>query len=108
MSTFSWGGSYSTEEQIVGTWIDGKPIYQVAVTGTVNTNVSIPISNLDIIPKIDVVIKLTNGNFASVPDPYTYQIYYDIAESALKVGSGNQYYSGQPFYAVIQYTKTTD
>ena len=23
-----WGGKYSTDEQVVGTWIDGKPVYQ--------------------------------------------------------------------------------
>lgn len=29
MATMSWGGpNYSTNEQVVGTWIDGKPIYQ--------------------------------------------------------------------------------
>ena len=31
---YNWGGgtNYSTDEQIVGTWIDGKPIYQKTIT----------------------------------------------------------------------------
>ena len=31
---------YSTEEQIVGKWIDGKPLYQKTFTGTTSTTTS--------------------------------------------------------------------
>ena len=34
------GGSsshnYSTTEQVIGTWIDGKPLYEITISGTVN------------------------------------------------------------------------
>lgn len=30
--------NYSLEEKVVGTWIDGKPLYQKTFTGKVNTN----------------------------------------------------------------------
>lgn len=29
---------YSTEEQVIGTWIDGKPLYEKTITGTVTIN----------------------------------------------------------------------
>lgn len=31
------GSNYSTEEQVVGTWFDGKPIYQITITNEVST-----------------------------------------------------------------------
>lgn len=41
-----WGGSYSTEEQVVGTWIDGKPIYQKTINcGTLPNNNVISINH---------------------------------------------------------------
>lgn len=36
---------YSTEEQVIGTWIDGKPIYRKIFTGTSNTQTNATIHN---------------------------------------------------------------
>ena len=33
--------TYSTSEQIVGTWIDGKPIYQKTISGTLASSVNV-------------------------------------------------------------------
>lgn len=43
------GEVYSTEERVVGTWIDGKPIYQKAIVLESNTShgETIPIANID-------------------------------------------------------------
>ena len=30
------GDNYSTEERVVGTWIDGKPLYQKTITTQIN------------------------------------------------------------------------
>lgn len=38
----STGEVYSTEEQRIGTWIDGKPLYQKTFTGTVSSNGAFP------------------------------------------------------------------
>ena len=37
--------NYSTEEQVIGTWIDGKPIYRKVFTGTSNTQTNATIHN---------------------------------------------------------------
>lgn len=48
----TWWGSknrYSTDEQIVGEWIDGKPIYQKTITGlNVNTTANTWVDIVDV------------------------------------------------------------
>lgn len=36
----SFGHTYSTTEQVVGTWIDGKPIYEISIPFTISGTVS--------------------------------------------------------------------
>ena len=40
VNTFYGGSSYSMDEQVVGTWIDGKPIYRRIVKST--SSITIP------------------------------------------------------------------
>lgn len=35
-----YGLNFSTTERIVGTWVDGRPVYEKTVTGTITPNVS--------------------------------------------------------------------
>ena len=46
---------YSTEEQVVGTWIDGKPIYEKVIKQTVVINSQNTSFNIDI-PKFDFIM----------------------------------------------------
>ena len=46
---------YSTEEKIVGTWIDGKPIYEKVIKQTVVINSQNASFNIDI-PKFDFIM----------------------------------------------------
>lgn len=110
-------GEYSTNEKIIGTWIDGKPIYRKTFTFTtpsgnqdytINTNIS----------NIGTVISCTGGIIASngslIPIPTAIDFSGTIYATSLRVYQGNIYYKGNSSYgnsqayAVIEYTKTTD
>lgn len=112
---------YSTSEQIVGEWIDGKPIYQKTISNTIScdtnlvvTEKSIDISSLNIDKMID--IKATNS-VASMPlvmwngasnMTYVIRVYYNISTGDLVISANRKANDGQDIYITIQYTKTTD
>lgn len=106
------GNDYSTEEQIIGTWIDGKPLYQKTFTGTAtgksgdlwnnitidwdaNTNITRYIEGTFFVPG-------TNGGSGEIESPF-------IKTNTLGV---NQRWTGgsitYTYYVTVQYTKTTD
>ncbi len=107
---------YSTEEQIIGKWIDGKPIYRKVFTGTTNG------SNNTIIAKTTLNIdKLINSNGIM----YNSGVQINIGKSE-SIGNtngntrvwinnenvvftvGSDLTIGFSYIAVLEYTKTTD
>lgn len=118
---------YSTNEQIVGTWIDGKPIYQKTITGTTGSN-SDPI-RIAIGASVDKAINISGfvnqdgavwipNNFwlNTISSNYVQGFKLAIFDNSqpdypntlvvtANVFAGMQ---NRPFYATIQYTKTTD
>lgn len=105
---------YSTTEKIVGTWIDGQPLYQKVVTGLTLTNahsVSFGLSDM----KEQVFCKLIKAKrsdndwyrstyYAGPNDFLT--ILPGERDSVYVVIGGNSTYTDASF--VIQYTKTAD
>ena len=100
------GHTYSTSEQVVGTWIDRKPIYERTwdlksdvIVGQWTTVMSITGLNID---KIINSISIQN-------DPAISMIEYWVDGNTLKGNTlrnnaGNDYVR----YLTLQYTKTTD
>ena len=120
---YSSGGSsshnYSTTEQVVGKWIDGKPIYEITVnTGTLPNNTTKTtahgISNLKSV--IDFKgYALNTNNGINIPLPYVYksgtttrclQVYADATNITLVSMENMSGYTES--YVTLQYTKTTD
>ena len=123
------GGSseeiYSTEETRIGTWIDGKPLYQrtwiahSAATGQVWTETGIVIEDLDELVDYSVIGKTNISNvFAKLPffenaGSYAAVNYWTGTDG--KTGfytfcyhqSGNYFYN-MPLHITARYTKTTD
>lgn len=106
---------YSTEEHVVGTWIDGKPVYQKVVyigAGPNNTtkNVAHGISNLNHIVKLRCIGYITSNpreGWELSWNDNTTAINVDIDATNVRIKSNGDS-SGESYYAVIQYTKTTD
>ena len=108
--------NYSTEEQMVGTWIDGKPLYRIICVG-VATGSLVTMADLSSIP-IDIMVKaegcIVTGNTA-LPSGYatgTTSTYGEkfiniwVGDSVLKCYSPG--YTSGTIFAFVYYTKTTD
>lgn len=114
--------NYSTTEQVVGTWIDGKPLYRVSLAGTVPNTVSTStvsvighIDNVDTVRMIEAWAKRadywTSMNF-------TYGTLQSAVQLSGRAGGGiaigditlltDVGYANAPYNITIEYTKTTD
>lgn len=105
---------YSTQEQIIGTWVDGKPLYEKVFTLTSTTLVSAntwtTIYTNSLIGNVNQVVKCLYINSANggiydamfyKPDGNNLQAYY--------VGPNGYTFSFiTGYYIILQYTKTTD
>ena len=123
MTQYGWSNwititqSYSTDEQIVGIWIDGKPIYRKVITfttdeasGSWKTYPSGITSTVDKIINIQATIERSNY-INSVPyeesaNGYIYLNYVKSSKNiTYKVGSE---LTSLPVIVILEYTKTTD
>lgn len=108
---------YSTDEQVVGEWIDGKPIYQKVIVnnasiGTGDHFYNHEINNLDKVISAHGWCNDKNGYMQMLPSASTNTNYM----ISLSNWSATQYYlspaSGMApitnSHIIVQYTKTTD
>ena len=107
--------TYSTSEiKTNKVWIDGKPIYNKVITGTLpTTNYStfITVANLDTPISENILITMADSSKLRLPfvnlinnkycDYYimgnNYNVHFSVDE-----------YKNRPFVAIVEYTKTTD
>lgn len=101
---------YSTDEKIIGKWIDGKPIYQKTlyetVTTTSNTDVDFNISNLfiDTLVNSDVYARYdASGMWEKENIAYMKSNSYFTTRESWSSASASITFS-----VTLQYTKTTD
>ena len=103
--------NYSTEEQVIGTWIDGKPLYQRVIhvqnkqfDGNGNYTIDLSSENMDII------LPMQNGyyDFYINTTRYVRSLIASIEDKLLYIKSGYPNRSISNAYQIIQYTKTTD
>lgn len=108
--------NYSLEEQVVGTWIDGKPVYQKTFS---TITPSVKDTNLDIIDlsELNIDKSLNIDGIVINSSGYKYPINIHIHDAdylscwfrptsiAMRVSEFNV---NIPFNLTIQYTKTTD
>ena len=99
--------NYSTEEQVVGTWIDGKPLYQKVVnissSGSFsrgwNNNFAYLGADIDTVVNLQLNSKRENFDM----------LYYSVSDSGyLSVYQETADVYGKPTFAIMVYTKTTD
>ena len=109
------GEVYSTEETRIGTWIDGKPLYQITVTGTLPEATSVNSVYLGCgIPANAVVHHYDGMVYAENTGVYiqigmkdfTY-IYIKTDGQIWGIVSSSSFVS-MPFTLTVRYTKTTD
>lgn len=111
---------YSTTEKIVGTWIDGSPIYQKTINcGALPNNtvkeVAHDISNLDkVINYSGFAMGATMASVGWIPLPLVMtnavgnQVMLVINSTKIRIGSSTDKSSYTQSYVTIQYTKTAN
>lgn len=111
---------YSTEEQRIGTWIDGKPLYRITIPGTtpesINTN-----TNIANVSHLDIYI-LTNRRcvffgsvgekkvapFIPTPSQPQYMLDFDIYQNYIRAWTASNAFTGRPAAYILEYTKNND
>jgi len=109
---------YSTEEQVIGKWIDGKLLYRKVIDVNVNNlstsnDVSFDCTNIEQVIEIKGIMKrfeswekLPKGTSNS---DYLIDIYVYTNENKILIAAGNSVINGiSKIYLIIEYTKTTD
>lgn len=103
--TILYSNNYSTEEQVIGTWIDGKPLYRKVISHTITG--SSQEREPHNISNIDRVISIKN----SLINQYGYFMANEPTISA-NMDAFNIYITSEWAtgftYFIIEYTKTTD
>ena len=120
---FSKADLYSTDEKLIGRWIDGKPLYQKTIVNTTplsgsSLHIDLSSDNADFIRPLYIAMAATSGDSAISYTPLNFNnsssyVFYineignhDIAiafSANLASNRGNHGY-----IAILQYTKITD
>lgn len=112
----SAGEVYSTEEIRIGTWIDGKPLYQMTKTGTISSNslnAYAPPIGFVFSEKIDTPVYLEpviyNGTITIFGEQGSIEsIVWNHSNNRIEVYLTANTYIGSAITCTIRYTKTTD
>lgn len=110
--------NYSTTEKVVGTWIDGKPIYECVLTvGSISAgsvgHVPFSRTNIDEILDCQGFGRDTDNNWVLLsrahPSQFKYQIglYYNYPDNEFSIEMGTEI-NITTGYIIARYTKTTD
>ena len=105
---------YSTTEEVIGTWIDGKPIYRKVVQGNITSkDQSLFVVNENVKTMISIYGYDSPDGIYYFPFNYTQNgttqkaIFYKKDTDTIEFRS-NSYNSGEVFVVILEYTKTTD
>ena len=113
----SSGHNYSTQEQVVGTWIDGKPLYEITLDfGSISANsaktIDVSSLNIDYVTSFDSTARLDNGIIVPIPISHTVNMgsqhfcrYNAMGNFGIYTGSGQAITQA---YLTARYTKIID
>lgn len=99
--------NYSTDEQVVGTWIDGRPVYEQTCVIPALTNINgyplFTIQNIDLVINLDLIGMQDDG----IWNTHTFKNKFEInADGVVKNFTDYNFSNGA--VSTIRYTKTTD
>lgn len=105
---------YDTDEQIIGTWVDGKTLYQKTIhyTGTINANTTVTLANvtslnIGTVVLVRGVIKESGWGTVEMPCKEGRLQVSDGSTKNLTLVMGNISFSPADAYITIQYTKAS-
>ena len=106
---------YSTNETVIGTWIDGKPLYRKCFNYTATTGdifvADLSSLNIDTVCYMYGTFKDGSSIIESIPfylhSQYTIAPFYKLADKSLRLTANIANLTGTGV-VIIEYTKTTD
>ena len=105
---------YSTTEQVIGTWIDGKPLYRktipVNITTTSRVSYNHNITNIESI-WVDMSASYYTNETIFLPFGYQTQGFYTEAyvnSTSIAIDITSSFWVSGTAYITLKYTKTTD
>lgn len=111
---------YSTEEQVIGTWIDGKPIYRRVIESTtpnvvtdttqVNKSMYITECNVETMVTLRGILNIS-GTLAysgQAWNGYSFYLNYVSDVKIVSVSLNRITWANKPLIVILEYTKTTD
>lgn len=112
--------NFSTDEKVIGTWIDGKPLYQKSFITTLSNDLqtSIPM-NVSIDKYIDITaMQYSDGYFRPltvISNDFAKYTKISAVDNTMASGANTLYirtletnYQGTDVIVIVRYTKTTD
>lgn len=111
--------NYSTEETVVGTWINGKPIYRVVVQSSFNSSKTTLTLLSGTSSYVDEVVSLSGGILLSgayCPLPWV-SVNFNTKVALFLTAAGDicsehnsttSNMGGTPIFAIFEYTKQSD
>lgn len=102
---------YSTTEQRIGTWIDGKPIYRKVINFT---NTSTNWETIDTISTLNEIVRMngyvydSDNNKTAIPSYGTDSVSLYVTQSGAIRKKATSYYQNKSGVLIIEYTKTAD
>ena len=110
--------TYSTSEQVIGTWINGKNIYRKVVPVTITGVTPHGISNMDVLVKYsltwyDIVDNAWYDRLRLWEDNYGVAMEMNVTNTDISIGTNRTNTIDwasrtSKAYAILEYTKTTD
>lgn len=108
--------NYSTEEQRIGTWIDGKPLYQKTYVGTIIADSALhPIATLSNNLSVVDVTGYALNSYGSIYPTNVYisgddrfSVYINSDNAIIIIATPSSGLNSSSCYITIKYTKTTD
>jgi len=109
--------NFSTDEKVIGMWIDGKPLYQKVFTSEFpnfnsDTRISISSYNIDVVTYLNAIIIGVDSPLISAYTGSGINITGNVFVSPDKVlilrNNSHTTLGGNTTYITLQYTKTTD
>jgi hypothetical protein len=121
ISLKSNANEYSTTETIIGTWINGKPLYRkvietknpvVSTDGGTQSKTIVVDTNIEFI-YIESAIMISSNNTYTTPTMTmsgnrVWRVDGDIANKGFQIFTNNTSWSELPVKVIVRYTKTTD
>lgn len=100
--------TYSTQEQRIGTWINGKPLYKKTITGTGGGNNIFIADNVDAVTHLDGIAINSAGGMIGLPSYVSASDCFTVKLESGKLHTVSNRFTAYAISVTVYYTKTTD